>query len=59
MNDPVRQPVRPGAESATSRAKDSSSTGPNLTLLYSLIALALIAAMGLAVMIVLPFYHRH
>ena len=32
--------------------------GPNLTLLYSLIALALIAATAVAAMIVLPFYHR-
>ncbi|MGA3050226.1 MAG: hypothetical protein ABSD67_26735 [Terracidiphilus sp.] len=56
MNDPVRLPVRPGA---ASHAEESSSAGPNLTLLYSLIALALIVAIGLAVMIVLPFYHRH
>jgi hypothetical protein len=33
--------------------------GPNLPLLYSLIALALAAAIGLALMIVMPFYHRH
>jgi hypothetical protein len=37
---------------------DSPSRGPSLTLLYSLIALALIVAIGLAMMIVLPFYHR-
>ncbi len=34
------------------------SAGPNLVLLYSLIALALAAAIALATMIVLPFYHR-
>jgi hypothetical protein len=34
------------------------SDGPNLVLLYSLIALALAVAMGLAVLIVLPFYMR-
>jgi hypothetical protein len=32
--------------------------GPSLTLLYSLIALALAAAIGFALMIVMPFYHR-
>jgi hypothetical protein len=34
------------------------SDGPNLVLLYSLIALALAVAIGLAVLIVLPFYQR-
>jgi hypothetical protein len=34
------------------------SAGPNLVLLYSLIALALAVAIGLAVLIVLPFYQR-
>ncbi len=38
--------------------EDRPSTGPNLTLIYTLIALALIAAIGFAVLIVLPFYHR-
>jgi hypothetical protein len=32
------------------------SEGPNLKLIYSLIALALLAAMALAGLIVLPFY---
>jgi len=32
--------------------------GPNLKLLYSLIALALAAAIAIAAMIVLPFYRR-
>ena len=35
------------------------SQGPNLVILYSLIALALAVAIGLAALIVLPFYqHR-
>ena len=34
------------------------SRGPNLTLIYSLMALALLAAIGCAALIVLPFYHR-
>ena len=33
--------------------------GINLTLVYTLLALALLAAAGIAVMIVLPFYRRH
>jgi hypothetical protein len=36
-----------------------SSKGPTLTLLYSLLGAALLIAMGLAALIVLPFYHRH
>jgi hypothetical protein len=39
-------------------ADDNPSNGPNLILIYSLIALALAAAIGFAAMIVLPFYHR-
>ena len=34
------------------------SHGPSLTLIYGLIALALAAAVGLAMLIVLPFYRR-
>ena len=34
------------------------SQGPNLVLLYSLIALALAVAIGLAGLIVMPFYQR-
>jgi hypothetical protein len=37
---------------------DGPPSGPSLTLIYSLIALALAAAIGLAMMIVLPFHHR-
>jgi hypothetical protein len=37
---------------------DDEPRGINLTLVYSLIALALIAAIGLALLIVFPFYHR-
>jgi hypothetical protein len=38
--------------------EEEGAQGPNLVLLYSLIALALAVAIGLAVLIVLPFYHR-
>lgn len=37
----------------------NGSQGPNLVLIYSLIALALAFAIGFAMMIVLPFHHRH
>jgi hypothetical protein len=37
-------------------AAEAPSKGPNLVLLYSLIALALVAAIGFAMLIVLPFY---
>ena len=37
---------------------DEEPQGPNLKLLYSLIALALAAAIAIAAMIVLPFYRR-
>jgi hypothetical protein len=40
------------------QAEDTHAQGTNLTLLYSLLALALAAAIGLALLIVLPFYHR-
>ena len=39
--------------------EEEQPRGPNLPLLYTLIALALAAAIGLALMIVMPFYHRH
>ena len=37
---------------------ESASRGPSLALLYSLVALALAAAIGFALLIVLPFYRR-
>ncbi len=33
--------------------------GPNLILIYSLLGAALVIAMVIAALIVLPFYHRH
>lgn len=32
--------------------------GPNLALIYGLIALAMLAAIAVAALVVLPFYHR-
>jgi hypothetical protein len=53
----MSEPVRPPATS-DSDPDDPPSGSPNLALLYSLIALALIAAIGLAMLIVLPFHQR-
>jgi hypothetical protein len=39
-------------------AEDDRSQGPNLMLIYSLIVLAMLVAMGIAAWIVLPFYMR-
>lgn len=39
--------------------EEELDAGPNLTLIYSLIGLALAVAIGLAVLIVRPFYLRH
>jgi len=36
----------------------SPSSGPNLVVIYGLIAFALVAAIAIAVLIVLPFYQR-
>jgi hypothetical protein len=38
--------------------EDEPTPGPSLTLLYGLLALALAAAIGFALLIVLPFYRR-
>ena len=38
--------------------EEEPSQGPNLVVLYTLIALALAAAIGFALLVVLPFYHR-
>jgi len=46
----------PRDEEADSAAKSDSARGPNLKLIYSLIALALVLAIVLAGLIVLPFY---
>ncbi len=47
------------AEQERVQIEDEPSKGPNLVLIYSLLGAALLVAMGLAVLIVLPFYHRH
>jgi hypothetical protein len=53
MSEPERQSASTDEDQA-----DEASQGPNLVLLYSLIALALVAAIAFALMIVMPFYQR-
>jgi len=53
MSDPEILPPSPEPH-----AKVQPSQGPSLALLYGLIALALAAAIGLALLIVMPFYRR-
>jgi hypothetical protein len=64
MTDPNLQPGPPDTKPTITAPNatdpdDSPSPGPNLYVLYTLIALALIAAMSFALLIVKPFYHRH
>jgi hypothetical protein len=47
-----------GREVPAPNETDDRPQGPNLVVLYSFIALALAAAIGLALLIVLPFYNR-
>jgi hypothetical protein len=39
-------------------SEEAPEKGPSLTLLYGLLVFALAAAIGFALLIVLPFYHR-
>ena len=52
MSDPA--PTTPQPKDETKK----STPGPSLTLIYGLIALAMLAAIAIAAMVVLPFYHR-
>ena len=51
-------------EDETRRGPDNTTEweqgggGPNLALVYGLIALALLVAIAVAALVVLPFYHR-
>jgi hypothetical protein len=46
----------PTPQSEIPEEPDEANRGPNLVLLYSLLALALLAAMAFAAMVVWPFY---
>jgi hypothetical protein len=54
----LEQKPQSGAHTDRGSESEPESKGPSLTLLYSLIAFALVAAMFLAGLIVLPFYRR-
>lgn len=53
MSEPEILP--PGSDAGP---EDLQPKGPSLALLYALVALALAAAIGFALLIVLPFYRR-
>jgi hypothetical protein len=59
MNDADIRSASPAPDAPQTPLEDNSPRGTNLALIYSLIALALAAAIGFALMIVLPFHHRH
>jgi len=60
MPDSDALPPQPDPQPPTPDTSDpnENSTGPSLTLLYSLIGLALLVAIGFALLIVAPFHHR-
>jgi hypothetical protein len=58
MSDPDTSDQARRPPAARDDPEDSPSKGPNLVLIYGLIALSMIAAIGFALLIVLPFYHR-
>ena len=53
MSNPEILPPGAGQDSG-----DEPSSGPSLALLWGLLAAALLLAIGIATLIVLPFYHR-
>jgi hypothetical protein len=57
MSDSERPPAGSGGE-PPQPIEGRPAQGPSLALLYGLLALALAAAIGFALLIVLPFYHR-
>jgi hypothetical protein len=58
MSSLQRKNPSPDADPPHADQEAAPSQGPSLTLLYGLIALALAAAIGFALLIVLPFYQR-
>ena len=57
MSDPgMNNPRQPAPQDPG----EPESKGPNLAVMYTIVAVALATAIGLALLIVLPFYnHRH
>ncbi|MGD0800389.1 MAG: hypothetical protein ABR906_03655 [Terracidiphilus sp.] len=54
----MSEPENPNEQSPQTSPEENSAQGPSLKLLFGLLALALAAAIGFAVLIVLPFYQR-
>jgi hypothetical protein len=54
----MSEPERKTQESEGGQEADQENKGPNLILLYSLLALALIAAITFAALVVWPFHTR-
>ena len=54
MSDPGRQIPRDEENDA-----DNAPRGVNLAVVYGIMLVALLIAIGLATLIILPFYHRH
>jgi hypothetical protein len=59
MSDGEQQKAGGDSEEPDVTPELEPDSGPNLTLIYSLIGLALAVAIGLAALIVRPFYLRH
>jgi hypothetical protein len=57
----MKSPARPDDKNDSEQEPSGpNQTGPNLVVMYALIALALVVAIGFAALIVWPFYqHRH
>jgi hypothetical protein len=58
MSEPERPLSGSGGKPPHIISEDPPGQGPSLTLLFGLLVLALAAAIGFALLIVLPFYHR-
>jgi hypothetical protein len=58
MSKSKLQPSGSGSNPPQPLPEERPTQGPSLTLLFGLLALALAAAIGFALLIVLPFYHR-
>jgi hypothetical protein len=58
MSEPERPISGSGSKPSQTLPEGQPDQGPSLKLLFGLLALALAAAIGFALLIVLPFYHR-
>jgi len=55
----LQKPANDLPANQSTPTSEEPAKGPNLALAYGLITIALLAALGFALLIVLPFYHRH